>query len=278
MALPTVTGVSPAGGPATGGTKVTLTGTNFTNVASVAFGTGASFATQPKIVLTNSYATEALLEEAVKGEVSGKVVGEGAPVYGFYVASSTSIVCYAPPALYEQGSRYISGGVNVIVTNKSGESSAAAEANEYAYWPGSTVTHFGSKIVQTVPIGIKALTSVYPESFLELAESAEANYILSSEFNNADYIGAEIHVDKVSASGKVEVKVEFSEDGLTWAVLPGEVTIASGGVSAQTAPVSQVNKASGPYYRVKVKNTYAGVTKLSGQITIVGDAASTYDA
>ncbi|MFF3085897.1 IPT/TIG domain-containing protein [Streptomyces nojiriensis] len=38
--LPTITAVSPAGGPAAGGIKVTLTGTNLADSTAVTFGTG----------------------------------------------------------------------------------------------------------------------------------------------------------------------------------------------------------------------------------------------
>ena len=42
MAPPTVTGVSPASGPAAGGTSVTITGTGFTGATAVDFGTTAA--------------------------------------------------------------------------------------------------------------------------------------------------------------------------------------------------------------------------------------------
>ena len=38
---PTVTGISPTSGPTTGGTAVTITGTNFTGASAVKFGTKA---------------------------------------------------------------------------------------------------------------------------------------------------------------------------------------------------------------------------------------------
>ncbi len=39
---PTATGINPASGPTTGGTKVTITGSNFTGATSVSFGTTAT--------------------------------------------------------------------------------------------------------------------------------------------------------------------------------------------------------------------------------------------
>jgi hypothetical protein len=44
VAMPTVTGVSPSSGPTAGGTSVTITGTNFTGMLSVAFGSQAATA------------------------------------------------------------------------------------------------------------------------------------------------------------------------------------------------------------------------------------------
>src|SRR5205807_1251648 len=47
---PTVSGVNPASGPAAGGTNVTITGTNFTSGATVAFGPNAA----TNVVISNS--------------------------------------------------------------------------------------------------------------------------------------------------------------------------------------------------------------------------------
>ena len=42
LTVPTVSGVSPSSGPPSGGTAVTITGTNFTSTATVNFGANAA--------------------------------------------------------------------------------------------------------------------------------------------------------------------------------------------------------------------------------------------
>jgi hypothetical protein len=67
--LPTVTGVSPASGPSAGGTAVTITGTNFTNVTSVLF--GGTAATNFNVM--NSTTIEAQVPQNVSGAIDVRV-------------------------------------------------------------------------------------------------------------------------------------------------------------------------------------------------------------
>jgi hypothetical protein len=61
VATPTIMGVSPSSGPATGGTTVTITGTNFTGVTGVKFGTtaatGVTFGSATSITATSPAGT-----------------------------------------------------------------------------------------------------------------------------------------------------------------------------------------------------------------------------
>jgi hypothetical protein len=67
--VPTVTGVSPASGPSAGGTVVTITGTNFTNVASVLF--GGTAATNFNVL--NATTIDAQAPQEVAGAVDVRV-------------------------------------------------------------------------------------------------------------------------------------------------------------------------------------------------------------
>ena len=109
--VPTVTGVSPAAGPLTGGTSVTITGTNFTTGASVSFGgtaaTGVSVVSSTSITATSPSSSARTVDVTVT--VSGTTSPAGVQDEFSYVGQPT-VTGVSP------GSGSYGGGSTVTVT------------------------------------------------------------------------------------------------------------------------------------------------------------------
>jgi hypothetical protein len=91
-AAPTVTAVGPTSGPTTGGTAVTITGTNFANGATVTFDTGGGAAAGTGVVVVNSTKITAVAPAHATGKVRVTVTNSDAQA-GFRDNS----FFYAPP-------------------------------------------------------------------------------------------------------------------------------------------------------------------------------------
>jgi hypothetical protein len=91
-ALPTVTGLSPAGGPTAGGTVVTITGTNFTAASSVKFGTLSATSV--------TYNSATSLTAVSPAESAGAVAVTVATTYGTSGLSSADTFTYYAPQTY----------------------------------------------------------------------------------------------------------------------------------------------------------------------------------
>ena len=108
--MPTVTGVSPASGPSTGGTTVTITGTGFTGASSVDFGSGNPSATYTVISPT---AITATAPAGTLGTVDVTVITAG----GTSATSAADQFTYtAPPAPTVTGVSPGSGPNGTLVT------------------------------------------------------------------------------------------------------------------------------------------------------------------
>ncbi len=175
---PTVTSVSPTAGPATGGSTVTITGTNFTNATAVAFGATAAAdftvdsptqitATSPAAAagtvdvrvttVGGTSATSAAdqyrfaLEPTVTSlsPAAGPLVGAtSVTVTGFNFTGATAVAFGATPAssfTFNSSTSITAiapagtGTVNVTVTTP-GATSATAAANQFTYVPIPVVT------------------------------------------------------------------------------------------------------------------------------------------
>jgi Hypothetical glycosyl hydrolase family 15/IPT/TIG domain len=128
---PTVTAISPTGGPDTGGTSVQITGTGFTAGSAVSFGTNA--ATQ---VVFNSSTKITATSPAGFGTVDVTVANAA----GTSSISSADQFTYAPPAvtgvLPNQGPA--AGGTSVVITGTG--------------FTGATVVNFGSNPASGVTV------------------------------------------------------------------------------------------------------------------------------
>jgi len=173
-AIPTIGGVSPSGGPATGGTPVIITGTNLTGVTAVTFGTtaAASFsvgsitqitATSPagavgtvNITVTNPYGTSAIssADQFTYGPVptvsgvlpsSGPATGgnsvtitgtnlTGATAVTFGTTAAATFSVVSSTQVTATSPAGAVGTVDITVTTPYG-TSAISSADKYTYYP-----------------------------------------------------------------------------------------------------------------------------------------------
>ena len=143
--LPTVTGVSPAAGPTAGGTSVVITGTNFTNV------TGVSFGSAPATTYTVNGPTQ-ITATAPSG--SGTVDVTVTTTAATSATSSADHYTYeAPPTVTglapTQGST--SGGTTVVIT---GTNLTGATGVSFGSSAATTYTvNSPTQITATAPAG-----------------------------------------------------------------------------------------------------------------------------
>ncbi|MEV6536894.1 IPT/TIG domain-containing protein [Streptomyces sp. NPDC051639] len=145
-ATPTLTGISPSQGPASGGTSVTLTGTGLTGATAVTFGGN------PATTYTVNSATQiTAVAPAGTGAVPVTVTtvgGTTGPVYFFYL-NAPSLIAIAP----NQGPS--SGGTTVTLT---GTGLTGATAVTFGTHPATTYTvNSATQITAVAPAGTGAV-------------------------------------------------------------------------------------------------------------------------
>ena len=144
FSIPAVTAIAPNGGPAAGGTAVTITGSNFTDATAVHF--GANFA--PSFTV-NSAGSIATIAPAGSGTVDVTVTVDGVTT----ATSAADRFTYQVPAvtMIAPSSGPAAGGTSVTITgaNFSGASDVQFGA---AYAPAFTVNS-ATSITATAPAG-----------------------------------------------------------------------------------------------------------------------------
>ncbi|MGD0381748.1 MAG: IPT/TIG domain-containing protein, partial [Acidimicrobiales bacterium] len=154
-AAPTVTSVSPSLGPSTGGTSVTITGTNFTGTQAVEFGTVAatSFTVNSATSITATPRAEST------GTVDVTVLTPG----GTSATSSAdrfTFVTPSPPTVtsVSPSSGPTSGGTSVIIT---GTNFTGASAVDFGSTPATGfVVNSATSITATAPAGATGAVDV----------------------------------------------------------------------------------------------------------------------
>ncbi len=156
-ATPTVTSVSPAGGPIIGGTAVTITGTGFTGATSVTFvGTAAV-----SFNVVNSTTITATTPAHAAGAVDIVVTGFGGSGTGtaLYTYAVVPVVTSASP-----GSGNTSGGTLVTITG--------------ANFTGATTVHFGAVLAPSMTVvnanTITAMTPAHPAATVNVTVTTPA--------------------------------------------------------------------------------------------------------
>lgn len=143
---PTITAVSPSAGPASGGTSVTLTGTNFTGATAVRF--GATAATSYTVISATQIVATA--PAGVAGTVDVTVTNTAGPSttsaadHFTYIAAPT-VTAVTP------GSGPVVGGINVVIngTNFTGATAVQFGATAATGFSVNSAT----QIVATAPAG-----------------------------------------------------------------------------------------------------------------------------
>ena len=142
--VPTVTGVSPTSGPSTGGTAVTITGTNFTGTSAVRFGpTAANF------TVKNSTAITATAPPGVTGPVDVTVTSS----FGTSATSAADSYTYTlPPAPTVTGVSPNSGPNGTLVT-LSGTGFTGATTVDFGASAATFAVDNSTTITATAPAG-----------------------------------------------------------------------------------------------------------------------------
>ena len=144
VASPTVTAVSPSTGPTSGGTTVTITGTNLTGASSVTFG-----ATPASIVSNTATSISATSPAGAAGTVDVRVT----TVAGTSATSASDQFTYvAAPTVtaVSPGSGPTGGGTTVTIT---GTNLSNATAVSFGGTTGSIVSNTATSMTATSPAG-----------------------------------------------------------------------------------------------------------------------------
>jgi hypothetical protein len=145
VAVPTVTGVSPDGGPTAGGTSVTVTGTGFTTGAGVSFGGVPATA----VTVSSSTSLTVTAPKGAPGSVAVTVTTDG----GSSPPSPADLFAYGAPsvALVQPDAGALAGGNLVAVT---GTGFVPGATVDFGTTPAGTVTVLsGTELTAVVPAG-----------------------------------------------------------------------------------------------------------------------------
>ncbi|GKQ53295.1 hypothetical protein BRSPCE3_41500 [Bradyrhizobium sp. Ce-3] len=223
---PTVTSISPATGPTTGGTTVTITGTGFTGATAVKFG-----ATSATGFTVNSATSITVTSPAGTGTVDVTVT----TAVGTSAASAADQFTYASPPTVTSvspGSGPAAGGTSVAVTgtNLTGATAVKFGATSAASFTVNSATSItaispaGSGTVDitvTTAVGTSAASAADRFSFAEAA----TQIALTSSQNPSSFGQPVTFTARVTASsGTPTGTVTFSDNGSPI----GTATLASG--------------------------------------------------
>jgi large repetitive protein len=153
LAAPSVTGVSPAVGPVTGGTQVTITGTGFTGATVVGFGSIAA----TNVVVVSATTITATSPAELPGPVDVTVVGPG----GVSAATAADQFIYAvAPAVtgISPAAGPTAGGTQVTITGTGFTGATAVNFGTLA--ASSVVVVSATQIVATSPAGTAGTVDV----------------------------------------------------------------------------------------------------------------------
>ena len=172
--VPTVTGVSPTSGPSTGGTAVTITGTNFTGTSAVRFGpTAANF------TVNNSTAIKATAPPGVTGPVDVTVTSS----FGTSATSAADSYTYTlPPAPTVTGVSPDSGPNGTLVT-LSGTGFTGATTVDFGASAATFAVDNSTTITATAPAGTPGqvdVTVTTPGGTSALSAADQYTYVAGS--------------------------------------------------------------------------------------------------
>ena len=149
--FPTVTGVSPIGGPTAGGTAVTITGTNFATGATVTFGSAA--ATNVVVVSSTSITATSPAGSAGAVTVTVTVSGHsGSLANGFTYTVAPTVTAVSP------NSGSTAGGTAITITGTNFATGATVTVGGTA--ATSVVVVSGTQITATTPAGSAGAVTV----------------------------------------------------------------------------------------------------------------------
>lgn len=151
FAAPTVTGVSPNTGPTSGGTAVTITGTNFASGASVTFGTASA----TNVVVSNSTTITATTPTGTAGTATVTVM-----VSGHSGTLASGFTYLAPPTVtgVSPNSGSTAGGTAVTITGTNFASGATVTFGTAA--ATNVVVASSTSITATTPAGTTGAVTV----------------------------------------------------------------------------------------------------------------------
>jgi len=149
--IPTVTSVSPAGGPTTGGTAVTLTGTNYATGATVTF--GATAATNVVVVSATQITATAPAGTAGPVTVTVTLNGQSGSLANGYVYTLPPTVTAVSPNSGPTG-----GGTPLTITGTNFATGATVTVGGTA--ATSVVVVSGTQITATTPAGSAGAATV----------------------------------------------------------------------------------------------------------------------
>lgn len=238
MALPTVTSVTPNGGPPTGGTAIVIAGTNLTGATSVKLG---GLAATSVVVVS---ATEITAKTAASPNLTGG---------------------------------YNTGPVDTLVTTPGGVN-VGALGDVFVYWPGQTNKKENQRTYETVPVGSVKVAGAYPlgspVSYLKFVGAETLTFPLQGSFSAFDYIEVEANLAELEGAPKPKLFLEDSIDGgATWNKTEGFAETAE--VVAGTPLFTKGNMAEkefGPLLRIAVKSAAAG--GMAGTFTVAAQTSA----
>ena len=252
---PTVTGVTPSKGPLAGGTKVTITGSNFTTVTSVKFGaktvTSITSRTPTKLTVTDPTSSTA-------GPVTVSVTaagGTGTKPTGFDYVAGPTITKVTPAA------GPTAGGTVVTLTGSGFVSGATSVTFGGTTIPDGSVTFVSAT-------AIKVTSPSHGAGTVTVKATTAAGTSGSGEhftYENAPTITKVTPAAGPTAGGTVVTLTGSGFVSGATTVTFGGTTIPDGSVTFVSATAIKVTSPSHTAGTVTVKATTAGGTSGSGE-------------
>jgi hypothetical protein len=229
-AVPTVTGLTPNSGPVTGGTSVTITGTNFTGATAVKFGTtaAASYTVTSATSITATSPAHALgavdvTVTAPSGTSTTTAADQftfAAPDFSISVAPSSQTVAPGTAASFSISLTALGGDTSPVTLSVIGAPSGTVLSFKQPVWSGNTA---GSTLTvpASAPTGSYAMTVTATDA-AGRTHSAPATLTVASALTGTANITGSVYSTGVFLSGATVAVVQNG------AVITSTTTSSSG--------------------------------------------------
>ncbi len=239
---PTVSGLSPSSGPSSGGTSVTITGTNFSGVTGVSFGTNTSSSFQ---VLSPTELV-VVTPPGTNGTANVEVI----TLSGFSLASSSSKFTYFPSGSQQATNISISVVPNPASVGEPVGVTATVSSGGQALGVGTVTFLLGATQVGSSQVSSQGTASYSLTGLSQGTYSVGANYSGYGSYSSSNALAISLTIESTGGGTPTTTSPTTTQPGTSTTTSPTSTTPPTTTQPGSTSTTQPVQGAVTGYYEV----------------------------